>query len=202
MELLWPEEDARKTAKRFHVTLAALRKILEPDIIKGIPSAYLQSRGDAYRLHTGKAGWIDSEAFAGELQMARQADDPVEAMAHYRKAESLYQGDFLEEDPYAEWCREPRERYKEDYLDTLMKLIQHYEQHQDDQLCILYAGKYLKIDKYAEHIYRLLMRCHSRIGNKTMVIKTYQRCEQVIVEEFDCPLSPQSIELYQRLVPA
>ncbi len=202
MEILWPEEDARKTAKRFHVTLAALRKILEPDIVKGTPSSYLLSSGDTYRLQTGNEGWIDCQAFARELHLAQQADDPTEAMAHYRKAESLYQGDFLEEDRYAQWCLEPRERYQEDYLYCLMKLIHYCEQQQDDQLCILFAGKYLKMDKYAEHIYRRLMRCHARMGNKTMVVKTFQKCEATIVNEFNCPLSPQSIELYQRLVPA
>jgi len=39
MELLWPEEDPALTAKRFHVALASLRKTLEPEIERGVPSA-------------------------------------------------------------------------------------------------------------------------------------------------------------------
>jgi len=199
MELLWPDGDARKTAKRLHVTLAALRKILEPDIVRGTPSAYLLSNGDAYRLHTGNGGWIDTDAFASEIGRARQSDEPSEAVACYRKAESIFQGDFLEEDRYAEWCREPRERYSEDYLYILMKMIRFYEQQNDDPMCILFAGKYLKIDKYAEQIYRLLMRCHARMGNRGLVVKTFEKCEEIIVKEFNCPLSPRSIDLYRRL---
>ena len=83
-----------------------------------------------------------------------------------------------------------------------MKLIEYYEQQQDDQRCVLFTGKYLKIDKYAEPVYRCLMRCHARMGNKSMVIKTFKKCEDAIEREFNCSLSPQSIELFQRLVPA
>ncbi len=50
MELLWPEEDPVKTAKRFHMALASLRKALEPGILKGIPSSYLSSDRDATAL--------------------------------------------------------------------------------------------------------------------------------------------------------
>ncbi len=50
MELLWSEEDPVKTAKRFHVALASLRKALEPGLLKGIPSSYLSSDRDATAL--------------------------------------------------------------------------------------------------------------------------------------------------------
>ncbi len=38
------------------------------------------------------------------------------------------------------------------------KLIGHYEQRQDNPHCILYAGKHLNVDPYAEYIYGLLIR--------------------------------------------
>ena len=50
MELLWPEEDPKKSAQRFHVALAALRKTLEPAIKKGVRSSYIKRSGTGYRI--------------------------------------------------------------------------------------------------------------------------------------------------------
>lgn len=54
VELIWPDEDPEKTRKRFHFALAALRKALEPELPRGVPSSYILSSGDAYLLNIDK----------------------------------------------------------------------------------------------------------------------------------------------------
>jgi DNA-binding SARP family transcriptional activator len=200
MELLWPEEDPVKTAKRFHVALASLKKTLEPEKERGIPSAYIARSGDAYRIDIGNEGSLDIEDFREELKLARDEQNPEMAFQHYLKAATIYQGDFLEEDLYVSWCDEERERIKEDYIYILTKIITYYENQKDYSACIDYIGRYIKVDKYAENIYQQLMRYYALIGNKAMVVRTFERCNESITKELDIPLSRETEALFQKLL--
>ncbi len=200
MELLWPEEDHRLTANRFHVARASLRKTLEPHIPRRTPSSYILSRGDAYRIDLGKNGWLDIDYFTSELNLAKAEERSEASMAHYLNAASVYRGPFLEEDPYEEWCAAKREMLEADYLRALANLIEAHAADKDHDACIEYAGKYLAIDKYAENIHRKLMRFYYAMGKNAMVIKTFQRCKENIVNDLKCPLSDQTEGLYGELV--
>ena len=200
MELLWPEDDPAKTAKRFHVALASMRKTLEPDINRGTPSAYISRSGDAYRIDLGAEGSVDIEEFTKKLKRAQKVQDSDVVLQHYLNAVSLYTGDFLEEDLYVPWCDDEREHFKENFLYILAKIIQHYEIQKDYLTCIDYAGRYLKVDRYAENIYRQLMRCYAITGSKAMVIRTFERCSQNIAQELDIPLSQETEALFKKLM--
>jgi len=200
MELLWPEEDPVKTAKRFHVALASLRKTLEPEKVGRIPSAYITRSGDAYQIDVGDEGSVDIEDFTEELKLARGEQNPEMAFQHYLKAAAIYQGDFLEEDLYVPWCDEEREILKGEYLRLLEGIIENYNVNKEYIKCIDYAEKYLKVDKYAEDIYQLLMTYYSQIGKKNLAIKTFKKCKDNITAELDCPLSKETELLYQELI--
>jgi len=200
MELLWPEEDPVKTAKRFHVALASLRKTLEPEKAGRIPSAYIARSSDAYQIDVGDEGSVDIEDFREELKLAREEQNPERTLQHNLKAATIYQGDFLEEDLYVPWCDEEREILKGEYLRLLEEIIEYYNFNKDYKKCIGYAKKYLKVDKYAEDIYQLLMTYYSQIGKKNLAIKTFKKCKDSITVELDCPLSKETEILYQKLI--
>jgi DNA-binding SARP family transcriptional activator len=200
MELLWPDDDPAKTAKRFHVALASLRRTLEPAIVRGTPSSYITRSSDAYRIDLGVEGSVDIEDFTKELKLAQEKQNPDIVLQHYLNAVSLYQGDFLEEDLYVPWCDEERERVKEDYIYILTKIIQYYENKKDYSACIDYVGRYLKVDKYAENIYQQLMRYYAQVSNKAMVVRTFERCKENITKELDIPLSRETETLFQKLI--
>ncbi len=200
MEHLWPEEDPRKTAKRFHVTLATVRKMLEPSGPRGMPSSYILSDGDNYLLNLGDGGSVDLDGFEEACLMARKAADNREAARQLLHAADLFHGDFLEEDLYESWCIEERDRLKEEYLAVLASLVDYFESEKDYQKAIDYCGKYLAKDAYAEDMYQRLMRFHSFHGNRTMVKRIYERCRKSIVDELDCPLSKETEQLFKKLI--
>lgn len=202
MEHLWPEEDPLKTAKRFHVALAALRKILEPSLTRGMASSYILSDGDNYLLDIGDGGYVDLDAFEDAFAQARNAADNTEAVQHLLRAAEIFQGDFLEEDLYAPWCIAQRERLNEDYLSVLVSIADYFEMKKDYQKAIDYCNRYLAKDAYAEDVYQRLMGFHAQLGNRTMVKKTYERCRKSIVDELECPLSSETERLARELIPA
>ena len=158
MEQLWPEQNPDKILNRFHVTLSMLRKTLEPDLPKAKTSSYLIRNGDAYRLDLGKDSQVDVDVFKEHVTLARQIADNEESIAHCLEAERLYQGDFLQEDLYDDWCAYERELLQQEYIYVLKQLIGHFEEKADFEQCILYARKYLVTDSYDEGIYQDLMR--------------------------------------------
>ncbi len=202
MELVWPEEDPKKSAQRFHVAMAALRKILEPRISKGIRSSYILRSGQAYRIDVGAKGRVDIETFEQEIELGKQAKDRKTAMGHFKKAVTLYRGDFLEEDPFEDWCANERDRYKQAYLIVLKKIIEYHEFQKDYSSCIRAANTYLRNDRYAETIIRRLMNYHALTGNRPMIIQIYEKFKETIKTELDCKVSDETKRLYNQLISA
>jgi len=200
MELLWPEEDPAITVKRFHVALASLRKTLEPGIEIGIPSAFISRVGDSYRIDPGKDGWADIERFTEELRLAGEEKDQERSMVHLLNAESFYGGDFLQEEPFSEWCLEARDKYKSDYLQLLKRIAACYEHQGEYARSIEYCGKYLEVDKYAEDVCRSLMILYCETGDKSAMARVFKRCRENLTRELSCGVSDETELLYRKLL--
>ncbi|MCP4752522.1 MAG: hypothetical protein GY866_16650 [Proteobacteria bacterium] len=89
---------------------------------RGTPSSCLVKEAGSYRLYLGDGGSVDVDAFKLEKERAAaEDDDPEKSMTRYLNAESIYCGDFLEEDRYVDWCAEERANLQAEYLGVLEK---------------------------------------------------------------------------------
>jgi ATP/maltotriose-dependent transcriptional regulator MalT/DNA-binding SARP family transcriptional activator len=201
LELAWPDEDPGKTNRRFHVAMTSLRRLLEPDLKRGVPSSYILKHNDAYRLEIGKEGRIDFQEFLRELELAERIEkkDADDALTRYLKAESMYGGRLFEEDPYEDWLMDDRETHNNRYLKALSKILFLYEKKESWKKCIDYAEKYLSIDRYAEPVYNALMGFYSQIGQTSRIVKTFERCKTCLTEDLGCPLNDSTVTLYKML---
>jgi ATP/maltotriose-dependent transcriptional regulator MalT/two-component SAPR family response regulator len=200
MEHLWPEEDPEKTAKRFHVALTTLRRVLEPTLERGQASAYLKSDGDTYLLDLGKDGIVDLDAFEEACRKANSTLDDSQSIRFLLEADRLYTGDFLEEDLYEPWCLQERDRVRALHLSVLASIVDYFMHRREIETAIKYCYNYLDIDAYAEDIYQNLMNLYALSGNKPMVLKTYERCKDKIINDLGCPLSQESELLAENLL--
>ncbi len=197
MELLWPDQSPDMTNSRLNDALSALRKVLEPGLIRGKPSSYLLREGHSYKLDLGEDGMVDAALFEQTLQAAENEISADQALSIYQEAEALYRGDFLEEDPYTEWCLAERDRLKDIYLRLLTKIMEAFEQKSDYPKAAAYGEKFLQIDPYAEEIYQHLMRQYARMGNRSMIKRTFEKCKKMLTQDLDVPLSPKTNALYR-----
>ncbi|MDM8537854.1 BTAD domain-containing putative transcriptional regulator, partial [Desulfobacterales bacterium HSG17] len=202
IELLWPDQDIKKTAKRFNVAMSALRKVLEPDIIPKAASSYILRKKDSYRLDPGKNINIDMDNFLDKINDLKNNSDKNnrELIDQCLSAESLYQGTFLEENILDEWCVSDREYLNEKFLHLLFEIIKINENEKNYIKCIQYAEKYLTADPYEESVYRKLMISHAALGNNTNVLRTYKKCKENI-EKLDCPIDKRTVVLLKKLIP-
>jgi DNA-binding SARP family transcriptional activator len=202
MEFAWPEEEAAKTNRRLHVALTFIRKLLEPDLKRGLPSAYLLRQGSGYRLETGTGGSVDVLTFRREIETARRKlESPgSQALGALKNAVALYRGALFEEDPYEEGFHREREMLQSQYLWALESLLRQFEAEQAWDLCVEHAERYLTADPYAERIYCGLMRYHSHRHDGNQVTGVFQRCKHYISQDLGLILSPHTEALYHKLV--
>lgn len=198
MELLWPEEDPAKSINRLHDALYALRKVIEPDSRGGGNTMHLLREGDSYMISIGEEGMVDVDEFRREKELGKKEKDPEKAVVHFLNAEAFYKGDFLEEDRYMEWCKEERASLKEEYLNLLARIMEYHDSKGDYAKTIEYAGKYLKAEKFTDDIYQQLMILYYQMGNKPMIIKTYEKYKDNM-KELGFSISREVEELFQKL---
>ena len=123
IEALWPGDDPAKAGNRLSVAISTIRTVLDPD--KAHPSdRYVSSDKESVALNTGSLV-IDVEEFLGAaatgLDLHRRGR--VDAgLAEMQRAEAMYVGDFLEEQPYDDWAVGLREECRNVYLQITSRL--------------------------------------------------------------------------------
>ena len=202
IEMLWPEEDLVKTAKRFNMAMSTLRKTLEPGISPKAPSRYIERKKDAYRLYPGKGGAsTDLELFVSSCRDAERLGrtDAPKALERYKHAMSLYHGPFLEEDPYEEWCMEMRRLLHNEYTKALHWVHRFYERNKDVKNCVKLANHILRADPADEEIRLNLMRHYAALGDVAKAASEYKAYLDFSVEA-DIPINREIEALYRELV--
>jgi DNA-binding SARP family transcriptional activator len=58
----------------------------------------------------------------------------------------------------------------------------------------------LSIDSVWEDAYRIQMRAFAAQRNRPMALRTYQRCREVLAEEFGVDPLPETSELYDQIL--
>jgi DNA-binding SARP family transcriptional activator len=113
-EALWPDAGLEEAPSRMRYNVHALREKLEPDRQRRSPARFVVARRGGYLFDTAGI-WIDADVFEREAQAGLSAfrrTRHAQAAQHLSSALGLYKGDFLADDPYAEWALEEQERLR------------------------------------------------------------------------------------------
>jgi len=142
LETLWQSGRAAPTNVRQAVH--TLRDRLEPKRAKHGRSSFVSVRRGGYELEIANI-WFDADDFEASSRTglaAMQADDPEAAEPALTRASALYKGDFLADEPYAEWAFAERDRLR-DLAAKVLRALAEIKLATDD------------LDLAAEHLQRL-----------------------------------------------
>ena len=199
MDLLWPELNPEAARRDFKVALSTLFRVLEPERKRGAPSAYVQRVNSLYSPRPGADLWLDVDDFERLIAAGDRlfTHDPLAGKEHYRRALALYQGEYLQEYPYADWCSEERERLLALYLRTADRLACALvdQEHWEEAIAICQA--ILARDNCWEGAYRLLMIAYTQLGNRAQAHRTYRRCVETLRAELGVSPSPETEQVYR-----
>lgn len=111
MEAFWPEAGPR-AATSVRQAVHTLRSRLQPERPKGDPPAFVVGRSGGYELERATV-WVDADDLESYTREGLRSRDPQTAEAALLRAVGLYRGDFLAEEPYAEWALAERDRLRD-----------------------------------------------------------------------------------------
>jgi len=155
-----------------------------------------------YLLNPAVSVWVDSEEFVQHYEAGRSLErkgKSAEAMEEYEVAESLYQGDFLEEDLYEDWPIPRREGLKDSYFFTLDRLSRYHLKKGEYATCVHFCQKILAKDDCREDTHRRLMRCYSRQGQRNLALRQYHLCVETLARVLEVPPMPETAALYHQI---
>jgi len=115
-QLLWPD-DVMGAQRKLAVTISTVRRILDPQ--ERYPSNHFVASNRASLWLEVTSAWVDLYRFEELARRGLRGDDDGPLL---EAAESLYRGDFLEEDLYEDWAAGVREGARGLYLDVVHRL--------------------------------------------------------------------------------
>ncbi len=188
---MWPDASPEDLNVRFKNTLYRLRKAV------GNQAILLGNHG--YRFNRMLDYFYDVETFTTQIKNAKETKDKLEKVSQLNKAIKEYQGDYLVSFDGL-WVMAEREAYRQMYLRALIELAEFHYEEQEAQKALQYCLQALTEDPVLEEVHRLAMKIHAMNGNRAEVIRQYQLCKKVLIDNFGIPPSQQTHELYKSLV--
>jgi ATP/maltotriose-dependent transcriptional regulator MalT/DNA-binding SARP family transcriptional activator len=159
LDLLWPDEDPKKTANRLSVALSVVRAVLDPDRVLP-PDHYLEADRESVGLRLDHVS-LDLELFhaaAAAGFAAARGGNRERAQGFLEEAEAAYQGDFLEEDLYEDWAIPAREEARATYISVTRWLADQARATGKHDSAVRYLLRLLWRDPYDENAHLDLVR--------------------------------------------
>jgi DNA-binding SARP family transcriptional activator len=198
LDLLWPEIDPAVTGSRLRVLMHTLRR--------GMPCEGLGYRDflvlacNNFSVNPQAQLWIDVDEFEKSWHAGwrlQRTGDAAAALREYERAETLYRGDYLEDDPYADWTLLRREALRDAYSTILTMLASMSLENGDYTGAIIWAQKLLVQDNCREDAYRFLMTSHQRLGQTGRAVHWYNLCARTLARELGMEPSSETRALFR-----
>ncbi len=201
-DMLWPALGPEEAQRDFKIAMSALYGVLEPHRDRKTPSAYIKRDGTRYGLRPESDWWLDAAEFDDLIAQGDrlQKEEPKTALRLYKEALDLYQGEYLAEYPYEEWCSEERERLLTQYLTTAERVAQVLIESKEWEEAIEVCRLILARDDCWENAYRLMMVAYDRLGNRSQALRTYQRCLERLKTELEVEPAAATVQLHKKLL--
>ncbi|MBM3941671.1 MAG: hypothetical protein FJ316_01855 [SAR202 cluster bacterium] len=201
-DALWPDSSVDSASVSLRVATHELRQTLNALGDDSFGARCILVKDGKYHLNTDLPVWLDVEQFENHWRKGQSLEKtgrPLLAIAQYQQAELLYQGDFLEMDPYDDAALIRREGLIDIYLFILGKVAEYYYYAADYESCTEFSCRILVKDKCREDAYQRLIACCLKLGQRSRGLRWYQICQETLQRELDCQVSPQTQALYHAL---
>jgi DNA-binding SARP family transcriptional activator len=145
---------------------------------------------------------IDIALFQSELAASRLDKDPV---PHLEAAVKEYRGEFMQgfflkdTEPFEDWLRGRRERFRQEYALSLEQLAANYEQRGAWVQAINYARAWLELDEFDEAAHRAIMRVYAGMGDRSRAFRQYEMCAQVLKDGLGIEPQQETTVLLERI---
>ena len=184
-ESFWPGSDPGVLNNVRHF-VHALREKLEPEREKHTPSTFVIAGRGGYMLSRERV-WIDADDFEEKIDAGLEAferDDDLDARRLLEEAMALYRGDFLADEPYAEWAFTERERLRDLAARGLSTLGEIALAHSDTDEALAHYKRIADMYPFDTAVQRKVIALYLREGRRSDAVRRYNELRMRMVREF------------------
>jgi DNA-binding SARP family transcriptional activator/CheY-like chemotaxis protein len=199
MDIFWQKSSPDSARNCLNVSIHGIRRVLQDIDPK---TEYILFKNECYYFNPEVEIQLDVDTFRSiwrKAQSTEHAHNLSAAVSQYERAAEIYKGDFLEDELYDDWLSLDRENLKEVYLVILDKISENLIYHNKHHKAIRVCENILEKDNCREDIYRRLMVCYYRIGQRDKSLRLFRKCSTVLKEELEVKLASSTIELYRKI---
>jgi two-component SAPR family response regulator len=190
IDILWPDSEGDTANQSFATTLHRLRKLLGNKKAISLRESLISLDPDVC--------WLDTWAFESLID---EANGNPEGNPHsLEKAISIYRGHFLPADEGAHWTASIRERLRSKFLRSVERLCHLWEKQGDIPRAVECYQNALEIDDLSERLYRHLISCYGKLGQKADAVSVYQRCCRVFDASLGVKPSEKTEAVYRSII--
>ncbi|MEZ4673662.1 MAG: AAA family ATPase [Caldilineaceae bacterium] len=200
IDLLWPNSAPAAAATTLRSAINALRNVLEPDRRSRAPSKYIITKTPGYAFSDHADIWLDVAHFESLLNRSDGEESPTRRRQLLEEAIELYQDDYLNSDPYADWAQNEREQLQERYFSALLALADLRAAEGNFTAAIAACRRIIARDPVRENAYQALMRYQAESGDSASALLTYERCRTLLAEDLGADPSPLTQAWHQQIL--
>jgi DNA-binding SARP family transcriptional activator len=174
----------RTTVNTVRYFVHTLRSKIEPGRPKHGRASVVLARHGGYTLNHEEV-WIDADEFEDHVGAGSSAlahGEREAAREHFERAVALYRGDFLEDEPYAEWALLERERLRALVEKPLRALSELRED--DPEAAAGYLERLAQMEPFDGEVQRELLSMWVRQGRRSRAARHYRAFQHRLYQEF------------------
>jgi DNA-binding SARP family transcriptional activator len=153
----------------------------------GDAAGLVMTRQSGYAL--SRAAVVDADDFAVHVRRGLVALDAGRrqiATVHLRRAVAMYRGDFLSDEPHAEWARSERELLREHMEDALAALAELYVEAGDATAATACLRRLTDMRPFDSDIHRRMLVVLLSQGRRSHAARCYRALSDRLTREFGC----------------
>ena len=184
-EALWPSSGRQALSSVRHF-IHALRDKLEPGRPPRAESTFVVTVRGGYAINRRHVR-IDADVFCEAVRDGLAAVDRGEADVAAEMLElalSLYRGDLLEDEPYAEWAMPERDRLRAMATDSLRALAHIALEGGDHGTAVKHLDRLAEFEPFDSDIHRELLRVLLVAGRRSEALRRYSTFRARLGKEF------------------
>jgi DNA-binding SARP family transcriptional activator len=182
---LWPPDSSPDT-RGVRYFIHELRDQLEPGGTVESPSSFVVATRGGYALDRQRV-WVDADAFEHRMAAGCAAveEDDARARDLIRDGIAMYHGDFLADEPYAEWALPERDRLR-DIAASALRVLTQVEKRQGDLAgATTTLVRLTELEPFDIDVHRELFALLLRRGRRSESLRRYETLRRRMLTTFD-----------------
>ena len=199
IENLWEEEDFKDPGRALRNVVYRLRQML--DAGDDPETAYIILSRGFYRFNTSSQYWLDIEEFEQLSNQAKElsSTERLESIQLYRKCLSLYRGEYLPGQAYADWVLPVRNYYRRLFTETFLSYVSLLKVVEDLPAIGVACEQALQVEPLEEAVHLQFIDFLLRTGKVKAAQGQYNYASSLFYREMGVKPSRDMLEAYRRI---